>query len=59
MKKIYLNKNGERLTSIIFLIALFFGAVDSENMNAFLISKIISFLLLAIVFILLHYRKED
>ena len=59
MKKIYLNKNGERLTGIIFLIALFFGAVDSKNINTFLISKIISMILLFIDFILLQYRKEN
>lgn len=58
-KKLYLNKRGEILANIILLIALFFGAVDSENMIAFISSKIIAMILLFILFILSHYIKEN
>lgn len=59
MKKYHLNKRGEILFNIILLIAFFFGVIDSDNMIAFVITKVIALILLAIIIILARYLKEN
>lgn len=54
-----LNKKGEALIFIILFIAMLFGAMDSNNLVIFFLTKIIAILLLAIDFKLMQYLPEE
>lgn len=54
-----LNKKGEALIFIILFIAMLFGAMDSNNLAIFFLTKIIAILLLIIDFKLMQYLPEE
>ena len=58
-KRLILNKRGETLLFIIFGLAIVTAAADCESLTAFIISKVVALVLIAVSAILMRYLKED